>query len=163
MICTLVVVLPRRWHSARHGWRTAWRRIGDGWLARPPPCGCFICGDTERLSSFIHTGKHIGARYQSSNAYAFTMRCAIHVKLREPSLKHTIPYHQVSKTIHNIWCKLFHPVGRWNTRLIRSRTILSYDGCYNKYPKLEASSKSRLLPGILPQDPYKIYLWAIIF
>mmetsp|Transcript_25121 Transcript_25121/g.84672 ORF Transcript_25121/g.84672 Transcript_25121/m.84672 type:complete len:446 (+) Transcript_25121:833-2170(+) len=49
-ICTLADVLLRRWHRARHGWRTSWRKAADGSLYRPPPCTCFICSDTQRAA-----------------------------------------------------------------------------------------------------------------
>lgn len=52
-ICTLVDVLLRRWHGARHGWRTSWRKAADGSLFRPPRCQCFICADDERLAAFM--------------------------------------------------------------------------------------------------------------
>lgn len=60
-ICTLADVFLRRWHSARHGWRTSWRKAADGSLYRPPACTCFICGDAERstlhhkVSSSMHS------------------------------------------------------------------------------------------------------------
>eukprot|EP00966_Prymnesium_polylepis_P321321 7377631-Prymnesium_polylepis.1 len=52
-ICTLVDVLLRRWHGARHGWRTSWRKAADGSLYRPPPCTCFICSDPTRWVAYM--------------------------------------------------------------------------------------------------------------
>lgn len=52
-ICTLVDVFLRRWHGARHGWRTSWRKAADGSLFRPPPCTCFICSDPERSAAHM--------------------------------------------------------------------------------------------------------------
>ena len=51
-ICTLVEVMLKRWHAARHGWRTSWRKKADGSLFRPEPCECFICGDASRSKHF---------------------------------------------------------------------------------------------------------------
>lgn len=52
-ICTLADILLRRWHGARHGWRTSWRKSADGTLHRPPPCQCFVCGDAKRFGAFM--------------------------------------------------------------------------------------------------------------
>lgn len=52
-ICTLMDLLLRRWHSARHGWRTSWRKAADGTLQRPPPCQCSICSDDKQSAAYM--------------------------------------------------------------------------------------------------------------
>ena len=63
-ICTLADVLLRRYHKARHGWRTSWRKAADGSLYRPPPCTCFICGHPGRFADFLQVSKSMHSMMQ---------------------------------------------------------------------------------------------------
>lgn len=58
-ICTLADVLLRRWHGARHGWRTSWRKAADGSLYRPPPCACSICACPQRYQAYMQVSHSI--------------------------------------------------------------------------------------------------------
>ena len=58
-ICTLVDVLLRRWHGARHGWRTSWRKAAGGSLYRPPRCTCAICSDPARSAAHMQVSQSI--------------------------------------------------------------------------------------------------------
>ena len=63
-ICTLADVRLRRYHKARHGWRTLWRKAAGGSLYRPPPCTCFICGHPGRLADFLQVSKSMHSMMQ---------------------------------------------------------------------------------------------------